>query len=112
MLESLLAALKAVALNTMQSIGAALAHGFSAMAAGFLPAEREILVKVKAKFYQAYQDAKSAGAEELNAIEAAGTAALNEFCADETAFMAQEASQLIGLLVSSLKSAAGLKPAS
>ena len=51
MLEALLAALKAVAINAMESVGAALAHGLSAMAAGFLPKEREILVKVKAKYY-------------------------------------------------------------
>jgi len=111
MFEAIIAALKAVALNAAQSIGASLAIGFSAIAAGFMPAEKQILVDTKAAFYNEYDAQKAAGASEINAIENAATAALNKFGSEEGAFMVQEVRATITLLVSSLKSAAGLKPA-
>jgi hypothetical protein len=111
MFAAIIAALKAVALNAAQSIGASLAIGFSALAAGFLPAEKQILVDAKTEFYNTYDAQKTAGASELDAIENSATAALNKFGSEEGAFMVQEVRATITLLVSSLKSAAGLKDA-
>lgn len=112
MFASIIAALKAIAQNAMDSVGAALLHGFSAIASGFLADERVILVNAKAKFSNSYEAAKTGGASELDAIETAATATLNQFCSDETAEMSKEVSAMVTLLVSSLKSAAGLKATS
>lgn len=109
MFASIIAALRAIATNAMDSVGAALMHGLSAIASGFLADERTILVNAKAKFSDSYEALKADGKSEIDAIEGAATATLNQFCADETAEMAKEVSALLTLLVSSLKSAAGLK---
>lgn len=109
MFASIIAALKAIATNAMDSVGAALMHGLSAIASGFAADERVILVNAKAKFSNSYEAAKAGGAGELDAIEQAATATLNQFVNDEKAEMAKEVDALVTLLVSSLKSAAGLK---
>ena len=109
MFASIIATLKAIAVNAMDSVGAALLNGFSAIASGFLADERPILVNAKAKFSDTYEALTAEGKSPLDAIEGAATATLNQFCADETAEMAAEVSALVTLLVSSLKSAAGLK---
>lgn len=108
-LNGILAALRAAAATAVSSFGAALALGLNAIAAGFLPAEREILVKAKAAFMTAYDAKKATGASEIDAIEGAATACYNEFCHDEATFMVDEVKAVITLTVSSLKSAAGLK---
>lgn len=109
MFASIIAMLKAIAINAMDSVGAALMSGLSAIASGFLADERLILVNAKATFSDSYGALKAEGKSDLDAIEGAATATLNKFCSDEKAEMAQEVSAIITLLVSSLKSAAGLK---
>ena len=109
MFASIIATLKAIAINAMDSVGAALMSGLSAIASGFLADDRAILVNAKAKFSDTYEALTAEGKSPLDAIEGAATATLNQFCADEKAEMAQEVSALVTLLVSSLKSAASLK---
>lgn len=109
MFESLISTLRNAALNLAVSVGASLALGFSAIVAGFLSDEREVLLSVKKKFIEAYDALKASGSDEINAIEGAATAAYNEFCHDEAEVLVKEADAVITLLASSLKSAAGLK---
>jgi hypothetical protein len=107
-LTAFLQALAAALLTKLSSVGAALAAGFTAVVIGFTEDERAVLVEVKQTFLDEYNKRKAAGTSEIDAIEGAGTAAWNKFCADESAEMAKEADAIITLLVSSAKSAAGI----
>lgn len=107
--SAILAALKAAVLSIATSVGAAFASGLTTIGIGFLADERAIGVKVFQVFHDSYEAAKAAGKSELDAIEEAGTAAFNTFCHEEATEFVKEADALITLLVSSFKSAAGLK---
>lgn len=107
-LSVFIAALEAAVLARLSSFGTAFAAGLGAIGIGFLAHERTIGVNVMAKFHDTYTAKKAAGESEINAIEEAATAALNEFCADEAKEFTDEARAIITLLKSSAQSAANL----
>jgi hypothetical protein len=107
-IEAYFASLGAALLARLSSVGAALAAGFATILMSFSSDERQMLLDVKQHFHDKYTELKAGGASEIDAIEGAGTAAWNTFCADETAIFNKEKDATITLLVSSAKSAAGI----
>lgn len=105
----ILAALKSAVMTAVASIGASFLSGLSVIGQGFSNDERAIGAKVQQKFHDVMDAALAAGKSEIDAIEEGATAAYNEFCHDEVTEFKAEASAIITLLASSLKSAAGLK---
>lgn len=102
------ASLGAALLARLSSVGAALAAAFGTLVMSFTADERTILLNAKQKFHDTYTAAIAANASEIDAIEQAATATLNQFCADEKAEMAKEVSATVTLLTSAAKSAAGI----
>lgn len=102
-LAAVIAPLEAYAEQKLVSIGAAFGAGLAVIAAGFLPAQRDIFSKVIAFWQAKYHAAVAAGSSTVDAIEVATTASLNEFAADEAAEGVQEINAIITLLASSVK---------
>jgi len=105
---SLLSLLANALLARLESIGGALAISFGTLLMGYAADERQIILDAKQFFLDTYHAKKDAGADDLNAIEEAATAALNKFCHDEENEFHKILGGVMDLMAGALKRAAGV----
>lgn len=87
----------------LQSVGSALLASVGPIFNSFLPAQQRIITGIMAFWQAKHAAAIAAGTSELDAIEQATTASLNEFAADEAAEFGQEKTAIITILASAAK---------
>lgn len=110
-LGTLIQPLENYAEQKLESFGAALEAGVGVIFQNFASDQQRIFTNVAAFWQARHGAAIEGGASELDAIEQATTAALNEFAAEEGAEFAQEKMAFITLLGSSARQALNRSPA-
>lgn len=103
-----LAALGAALMSRLESVGGSLAISFGTLLMGYTADERVIFLNAKQKWVDTYNAGKAAGKDEINAIEDATTATLNEFCADEKAELSKVVTGIVTFLEGAAKRVAGV----
>lgn len=87
----------------LASVGSALLASVGPIFNSFLPDQQRIFTGMQAFWQAKHATAITAGASELDAIEQATTASLNEFCAEESAEFNTEKTSFLTILASAAK---------
>ncbi len=98
-LKTIIAPLEEYAEQKLESIGAAFLSAMAVIFNGFTNDQRAIGTKVAAYWQQKHDDLRAAGKSELEAVEEASTAALNEFFNEE----GDEFRKIVSLTVTALE---------
>ena len=87
----------------LASVGSALLASVGPIFNSFIPAQQRVITQIQAFWQAKHAAAIAAGASEIDAIEQATTASLNEFIAEEGAEFNQEKTAFITILSSAAK---------